>query len=233
MERRGGAGHVVDLRQLPAGNLPRRAADMKAGRPKRNDGPFEDIAQSAILQAYKKVKANRGAPGYDNLDFDAFEKNLQGNLHRLWNRMSSGSCFPDPVLAVQIPKKNGKMRTLGIPTIADRVAQTAAAMTIEVRLEKLFVDDSYGYRPNKSAIDAVGVARTRCFKYPYVIELDIKRLFDNIDHELLMRAVNKHVPEKWVRICIERWLKAPVIDRDGNMTPRTCGTPRAGPLARY
>lgn len=195
-----------------------------------SDKPF-NISRWTVRDAYDRVRANKGAPGYDQIDFDAFERNLNGNLYKIWNRLSSGTCFPPPVLAVQIPKKNGKTRTLGIPTIEDRVAQTAAAMVIEARLDNLFVEDSYGYRPGKSATDAVGVARERCFEHPYVTELDIKGLFDNIDHELLMRAVDMHVKEKWIRICIERWLKAPFVDRDGNITPRTCGTPQGGSIS--
>ncbi len=145
------------------------------------------------MTAYKKVKANKGSAGIDGQSIEEFEKDLKGNLYKIWNRMSSGSYFPPPVKAVEIPKKTGGTRRLGIPTVGDRVAQMVAKMYLEPQVEPIFHEDSYGYRPNKSALDAVGQARQRCWKYDYVIELDIKGLFDNIDHELLMRAVRKHV----------------------------------------
>lgn len=192
--------------------------------------PFQ-IVQRSVLEAYKAVRKNKGAPGYDQMDFETFEKHLMPNLYKIWNRMSSGSYFPSPVLAVEIPKKNGKMRRLGIPTIEDRVAQMVVLKTIEDRIDPKFHPDSYGYRPKKSALDAVGTARKRCWDYPYVVELDIKGLFDNIDHELLMKAVRMHVTEKWALLYIERWLKAPFIDQDGNLTPREAGTPQGGVIS--
>jgi len=190
-----------------------------------------NIPKKAVIEAYKRVKANKGSAGIDGMDFEKFEENLNNNLYKIWNRMSSGSYFPSPVLAMEIPKKTGGVRKLGIPTIFDRVAQMVAKMYVEPIAEPLFHTDSYGYRPNKSAIDAVGKARQRCWKYDYVIELDIKGLFDNIDHELLMKVVIRHVKEPWIRLYIGRWLKAPFKQRDGEIIERVSGTPQ-GALCR-
>jgi group II intron reverse transcriptase/maturase len=189
-----------------------------------NSKPYK-IPKQTVMAAYKKVKANKGSAGVDGKDFVKYEENLKDNLYRLWNRMSSGSYFPKPVKAVEIPKKDRGTRRLGIPTIDDRIAQMTVKLAIEPMLEPLFHEDSYGYRPNKSATDAVGVARQRCWKYDYVIDLDIKGLFDNIDHELLMRAMRKHVKERWILLYIERWLKAPFQTEAGEIIPRTAGTP--------
>jgi RNA-directed DNA polymerase len=164
----------------------------------------------------------------DGQSIEDFEKNLKDNLYKIWNRMSSGSYFPPPVKAVAIPKKSGGERILGVPTVADRVAQTVVKMTFEPIVEPLFRQDSYGYRPKKSALDAVGVTRERCWKQDWVLEFDIKRLFDNINHELLMRAVNKHTECKWVVLYIERWLKAPLQLADGTIVERQKGTPQGG-----
>jgi group II intron reverse transcriptase/maturase len=174
------------------------------------------------------VKANAGAAGVDKETIEQFEKDLQNNLYKLWNRMSSGSYFPPPVRAVPIPKKNGGQRILGVPTVADRVAQTVVRMVIEPTLEQIFLPDSYGYRPEKSALDAVGITRKRCWKYDWVLEFDIKGLFDNIDHGLLLKAVRKHVQEKWLVLYIERWLKAPIQLEDGTRLERDRGTPQGG-----
>lgn len=194
------------------------------------DKPFS-IRKQTVLEACQHVRRKKGAPGCDGIDFEAFERHEAANLYKIWNRMSSGSCFPSPVLAVQIPKKNGKMRTLGIPTIEDRVAQMVVLKVIEPGIEPLFHPDSYGYRPRKSAIEAVATARRRCWKFPYVIELDIKGLFDNIDHALLMRVVEMHVKEKWAVLYIKRWLETPFIDGDGKETPRVTGTPQGGVIS--
>lgn len=188
------------------------------------------IDKRVVYLAYKKVRANKGSPGIDGIGFAEYEENLKNNLYRLWNRMSSGSYFPKPVMAVEIPKKSGGVRVLGIPTIEDRVAQMTAKLYIEPRLDMLFHKDSYGYRPSKSALDAVGKARERCWKYDYVIDLDIKGLFDNIDHDLLMRAVRRHVNEAWITLYIERWLKAP-FSRNGEIIPRIAGTPQGGVIS--
>lgn len=149
------------------------------------------------------------------MDFQKFEEKLNNNLYKIWNRMSSGSYFPQPVMAVEIPKKTGGVRRLGIPTITDRIAQMVARMYVERAVEPMFCEDSYGYRPNKSALDAVEMTRKRCWRYDYVIELDVKGLFDNIDHELLMRVVYKHVKETWACLYIERWLKTPFVLKSG------------------
>ncbi|GHT99901.1 hypothetical protein FACS1894126_6210 [Alphaproteobacteria bacterium] len=154
-----------------------------------------DIPKGVVVEAFKQVKANRGSAGIDEQSIKDFEKDLKDNLYKIWNRMSSGSYFPPSVKAVEIPKKAGGMRRLGIPTVGDRVAQAVVKICLEPRLEEIFHTDSYGYRPEKSALDAIDQARQRCWKYDYVVEFDIRGLFDNIDHELLMKAVEKHVSE--------------------------------------
>jgi group II intron reverse transcriptase/maturase len=164
----------------------------------------------------------------DEQTIEQFDADLSGNLYRIWNRMSSGSYFPPPVRAVSIPKKSGGERILGVPTVADRVAQMVVKLVIESILDPIFLADSYGYRPNKSALDAVGVTRERCWKYDWVLEFDIKGLFDNIDHELLLRAVRKHITCKWALLYIERWLRAPMVLEGGTTKERSCGTPQGG-----
>jgi len=159
-----------------------------------------------VYEAYKAVKANHGAAGVDGETLEMFEKDLAGNLYKVWNRMSSGTYFPPPVRAVSIPKKSGGERVLGVPTISDRIAQMVVKQMIEPDLDSLFLPDSYGYRPGKSALDAVGVTRQRCWKYDWVLEFDIKGLFDNLPHDLLLKAVRKHVACKWALLYIERWL---------------------------
>jgi len=191
------------------------------------DKPFK-ITKKQVYEAYKAVKSNHGAAGVDKETIEQFEADLKGNLYKLWNRMSSGSYFPPPVRAVSIPKKSGGERILGVPTVADRVAQTVVKQLIEPDLDAIFLADSYGYRPGKSALDAIGVTRARCWKYDWVLELDIKGLFDNIDHELLLRAVRKHVQCRWALLYIERWLRAPMEREDGTNVERTRGTPQGG-----
>ena len=192
--------------------------------------PFE-ISKHVVLEAYKRVKANKGAPGIDDESIAAFEENLKDNLYKIWNRMSSGSYFPPPVKVVEIPKKSGGKRVLGIPTVADRIAQMVAKMYFEPLVEPFFHEDSYGYRPGKSAIDAVAVTRQRCWRYDWVLEFDIKGLFDNIDHELLLRAVKTHTDCKWLILYIERWLKAPFQMEDGRIIERKSGTPQGGVIS--
>jgi RNA-directed DNA polymerase len=196
-----------------------------------NEGKSFEISQHQVLEAYKRVKANHGAGGIDGIDFMGFEKDLKNNLYKLWNRMSSGSYFPLAVKGVEIPKKNGKKRLLGIPTIMDRVAQMVVRMNFEPLVEPIFYPDSYGYRPNRSAIDAVGVTRQRCWKMAWVIEFDIKGLFDNIDHELMMKAVQKHSDSKWIILYIERFLKASIVMPDGTIQERNSGTPQGGVIS--
>jgi len=189
--------------------------------------PFR-ITKRQVWEAYKRVKANKGAAGVDGQEIEDFEQDLKGNLYKLWNRLASGSYFPPPVLRVEIPKGDGRMRPLGIPTVADRVAQTVVKQYLEPELEKHFHPDSYGYRPGKSALDAVGMARKRCWKSDWVLDLDIKAFFDTIDHELMMRAVRRHTEEKWVLLYIERWLKAPIEMPDGSRILPRSGTPQGG-----
>src|SRR6185369_1892011 len=165
--------------------------------------PF-NIPQQTVKQAYELVKANGGAAGVDQESLEDFAKNLEDNLYKIWNRMSSGSYFPPPVRAVPIPKKTGGQRILGVPTVADRVAQMVVKQVVERTVEPIFMPDSYGYRPNKSALDAIGVTRERCWKYDWVLEFDIRGLFDNIDHTLLLRAVRKHVKCEWALLYIEQ-----------------------------
>ena len=192
--------------------------------------PF-GISKRLIWEAFKCVKANDGAAGVDRESIEKFESDLHNNLYKLWNRMCSGSYFPPPIKAVPIPKKSGGVRILGVPTVADRVAQTAAKLLLEPELEPLFHDDSYGYRPGRSALDAVGIVRRRCWKFDWVVEFDIKGLFDNIDHELLLRALRRHCREAWVLLYVERWLTAPMQSEDGTLTPRSRGTPQGGVIS--
>src|SRR6478736_604468 len=189
--------------------------------------PFQ-IDKRRVYEAYKAVKSNGGAAGVDRQTIEQFEADLGGNLYKIWNRMSSGTYFPPPVLAVSIPKKSGGQRILGVPTVSDRIAQMVVKQLIEPDLDPIFLPDSYGYRPRKSALDAVGATRERCWKYDWVLEFDIKGLFDNIDHELLLRAVRKHVTYKWALLYIERWLTAPMVQEDGTIIERSRGTPQGG-----
>ncbi|MGH1484328.1 MAG: group II intron reverse transcriptase/maturase, partial [Geminicoccales bacterium] len=191
------------------------------------DKPFK-ISKKQVYDAYKAVKSKAGAAGVDGQTIEQFDANLGRNLYKIWNRMSSGSYFPPPVRAVSIPKKSGGQRILGVPTVADRVAQMVVKQFIEPDLEPIFLADSYGYRPGKSAHDAIGVTRKRCWTYDWVLEFDIKGLFDNIDHELLLRAVRKHVTCTWALLYIERWLTAPMEQEDGTRVERQCGTPQGG-----
>jgi group II intron reverse transcriptase/maturase len=189
--------------------------------------PFE-IPKRAVWDAYKRVKANRGAAGVDGQSIAAFEVDLVNNLYKLWNRLSSGSYFPPPVRRVDIPKGDGGTRPLGIPTVADRIAQMVVKRYLEPLVEPEFHPDSYGYRPGKSALDAVGVARQRCWRYDWVLDLDIKGFFDSIERDLLMRAVRKHTDCPWVLLYIERWLRAPMQMADGSLVERERGTPQGG-----
>ena len=189
--------------------------------------PFH-IEKRWVYEAYQAIRSNGKAAGVDGQSLEQFEADLSRNLYKIWNRMSSGTYFPPPVRAVPIPKKSGGERILGVPTVADRVAQMVVKRAIESTLESIFLADSYGYRPNKSALDAVGATRERCWKYDWVLEFDIRGLFDNIDHELLLRAVRKHVTCKWALLYIERWLKAPMVKEDGTTMERGCGTPQGG-----
>ena len=187
-----------------------------------------DIPKTLVWEAWLHVKANQGAAGIDAETIERFETKLAANLYKLWNRMSSGSYFPPPVKAVPIPKKSGGVRVLGIPTVSDRVAQTAVKMWLEPRLDPIFHRNSYGYRPGKSALEAIAVTRRRCWDQDWVVEFDIRGLFDNLDHGLLMTALRKHCQDPWILLYVERWLKAPMQSGDGQLQVRDKGTPQGG-----
>ena len=189
------------------------------------------VPKKLVMKAYQLIKENKGAAGIDQQTLKDFDEHLQDNLYKLWNRLSSGSYFPPPVMAVSIPKKSGGERILGIPTVSDRIAQMVVKLVFEPEVEPDFHLDSYGYRPHKSALDAVGITRQRCWKYDWVVEFDIKGLFDNIPHDLLMKAVRKHTTNKWVILYIERWLTAPLQKTDGPSVARTKGTPQGGVIS--
>jgi len=189
------------------------------------------ISKRQVLQAYELVKANAGGAGLDQQSLADYAVNLEDNLYKLWNRLSSGSYFPPAVKAVAIPKKAGGERLLGIPTVGDRIAQTVVKLELEPQVEPHFLPDSYGYRPNKSALDAIGVTRERCWRYDWVLEFDIKGLFDYIPHDLLLKAVHKHTDNPWVRLTIGRWLTAPMVMPDGERVERTMGTPQGGVIS--
>jgi len=190
-----------------------------------------NISKQLIWKAYRKVKANKGAAGVDGESIAGFEQNLKRNLYKVWNRMSSGSYLPPPVKQVEIPKKTGGTRKLGVPTVSDRIAQMAVKISMEPMIEPVFHPDSYGYRPKKSAKAAVLITRKRCWQYDWVVEFDIKGAFDNIDHELLMKAVRHHVKENWMLLYIERWLTAPFEATDGERVKRSRGTPQGGVIS--
>jgi group II intron reverse transcriptase/maturase len=187
--------------------------------------PFS-ISRRLVSMAYQKVRSNRGAGGVDGVSLEAFHAGYRDHLYKLWNRMSSGSYMPPPVKLKEIPKKGGGLRPLGIPTIADRIAQTVVRGLLEPSLELIFHKDSYGYRPGKSAVEALSVARERCWKLNWVVDVDIKGYFDNIPHDLLMKAIRRHCEVRWMLIYIERWLKAPLQKRDGSIVPRIKGVPQ-------
>jgi RNA-directed DNA polymerase len=192
--------------------------------------PF-DIPKKLVAAAFRAVKNSAGGAGIDKETIGQFESKLKDNLYKVWNRMSSGTYFPPPVKAVAIPKKSGGERILGVPTVSDRVAQMVVKLVLEPVLEPIFLPDSYAYRPEKSALDAVAITRERCWKYDWVLEFDIKALFDNIEHGLLLKALDKHTDCKWVRLYIERWLKAPLQSADGTLVQRTRGTPQGGVIS--
>jgi RNA-directed DNA polymerase len=201
------------------------------------DGPplkvksFE-ISKRLVFQAWEKVQANQGAPGVDAVSITEFGSAQRDNLYKLWNRMSSGSYFPGPVRAVEIPKDHGAgVRTLGVPNVADRVAQTAAAMLLEAKLEPIFHPDSYGYRPGRSAHDALAAARQRCWKQDWIVDFDIRAFFDSVPHDLMLKAVAHHTDERWVLLYIQRWLKAPMQMPDGTIVAREKGTPQGSPIS--
>ena len=201
------------------------------GRLKVSGKPF-DISKREVWEAYEKVKANKGAPGVDGCSIDEFEKDLKSNLYKIWNRMSSGSYFPPPVLAVEIPKPHGGgTRILGVPTVADRIAQTVAARRLEEKVEPIFHPDSYGYRPARSALGAVGRCRERCWRYDWVIDLDIQKFFDSVAWHLIVKAVEAHTDVPWVLLYVKRWLAASVRLPDGTLAERDRGTPQGSAIS--
>jgi RNA-directed DNA polymerase len=187
--------------------------------------PF-DIDKRMVWEAYRKVAANKGAAGVDGQSITEFEEDLKGNLYKLWNRLSSGTYFPPPVRGVEIPKKAGGTRMLGVPTVADRIAQTVVCMVLEPRAEPVFHPDSYGYRPGRSALHAVAKARRRCWENDWVIDMDIRAFFDTVPWDLVLRAVEHHSREPWVLLYVKRWLEAPLQLPDGTISERTMGTPQ-------
>lgn len=192
--------------------------------------PF-NIPKRLVWEAYQQVKANGGAAGVDGQMIEDFEQGLKGNLYKIWNRMSSGSYFPPPVKLVEIPKDSGGLRPLGIPTVSDRIAQTVVKLMLEPILEPHFHSDSFGYRQAKSALDAVARAKQRCWQFKWVIDLDIKGFFDNLDHELVLKAVRHHTDSPWQILYIKRWLSAPVMDKDKVLQKRHKGTPQGGVIS--
>ena len=191
-----------------------------------------EIPKRLIVEAWKKVQANSGAPGVDAVSVAEFASDEKNNLYKLWNRMSAGSYMPSPVRAVEIPKDHGAgVRTLGVPVVADRVAQTAAALLLEEKLEPIFHPDSYGYRPGRSARNALAVTRKRCWTQDWVLDLDIRAFFDSVPHELLLKAVAHHTDERWVLLYIERWVHSPMQMPDGNSLAREKGTPQGSPIS--
>jgi len=187
--------------------------------------PFS-ISKQVVYSAWKEVKKNKGSAGIDAVTIQDYEQELGENLYKLWNRMSSGTYFPQSVKLVEIPKKSGGKRPLGIPTVNDRIAQSVVVQYISERLDKVFHNDSYAYRSCKSATEAITTARQRCWKYDWVLDMDISKFFDTIDHDLLMQAVKRHVTEKWILLYIERWLKVPYETEKGDIIERTMGVPQ-------
>jgi len=193
-------------------------------------GKSYDIPKQLVWDAWLKVRRNGGAAGVDGVTIQQFEEDVKSNLYKLWNRMSSGSYFPGPVRAVEIPKKGGT-RVLGIPNVIDRVAQTVVALMLEPNVERVFHNDSYGYRPGRSPVDAVRVCRERCFKKDWVVDLDVKAFFDSVSWELMLKAVARHTDQKWVLMYVERWLRASMQMPDGTNIARVKGTPQGGPIS--
>ena len=194
-----------------------------------------EISKGLVWEAYKRVKAKKGAAGVDGQSIADFEGDLRNNLYRIWNRMSSGTYFPPPVMAVEIPKtgNGGGTRMLGVPTVADRVAQTVAALALQARTESIFHPDSYGYRPRRSALDAVGACRQRCWKKNWVIDLDVAKFFDSVPWDLMIQAVQANITtdQRWVLLYVKRWLQAPLVLPDGTVQDRDRGTPQGSSIS--
>ncbi|WP_345006480.1 group II intron reverse transcriptase/maturase, partial [Streptosporangium album] len=200
---------------------------------RQQDKPFQ-IDKWKVWEAFQRVKANKGAAGVDEESIAQFEADRDRNLYRIWNRLSSGSYFPPPVKAVEIPKPQGRgVRVLGVPTVADRVAQTVVRMYLEPKVEPIFHPDSYGYRPGKSALDAVGACRVRCWRKDWVIDMDIRAFFDTVPHDLVLKAVAKHLSpdQRWILLYVQRWLTAPMQRQDGTLVARDRGTPQGSAIS--
>ena len=193
-------------------------------------GKSHDIPERLVWCAWLRAEENGGAAGPDGVTIEQFQGKVQDNLYKLWNRMSSGSYFPGPVRAVEIPKKGG-VRVLGIPNVIDRVAQTVIRMALEPEVDKVFHPGSYGYRPCRSPHDALRVCRERCWRYDWVADLDVKAFFDTVPWDLMLRAVAHHTDQKWILLYVERCLKSPMLTADGTLAERTTGTPQGGPLS--
>jgi RNA-directed DNA polymerase len=207
------------------------AGRSQVNEPTLQDKPFQ-IGKMAVWEAFVRVKSNKGAAGVDDQSIAEFEANRDRNLYKIWNRLSSGSYFPPPVKAVEIPKAGGKgVRVLGIPTVADRIAQTVVRMYLEPKVEPIFHRDSYGYRPGKSALDAVGTCRQRCWRADWVIDLDIRAFFDTVPWDLVLKAVAHHTDRAWILLYVERWLKAPLQQPDGTLVARDRGTPQGSAIS--
>jgi group II intron reverse transcriptase/maturase len=200
-------------------------------RQKSTEGKSFDISKQEVWEAYERVKANKGAPGVDRCSIEDFEKDLKNNLYKIWNRMSSGSYFPPPVRAVEIPKADGGTRILGVPTVADRIAQTVVARRLEAKVEPIFHPDSYGYRPGRSALDAVAACRQRCWKTNWVLDLDIQKFFDSVPWDLVVKAVEANTDLAWVVLYVRRWLEAPLRLPDGTLQQRDRGTPQGSAVS--
>jgi RNA-directed DNA polymerase len=200
---------------------------------KASGKPFR-ISKQEVWDAWLKVKGNKGAPGVDGQSIGEFEKDLKGNLYKVWNRMSSGTYFPPPVLAVEVPKPHGGgTRVLGVPCVADRIAQTVAAARLEEVVDPLFHPDSYGYRPQRGALDAVAACRERCWKYNWVIDLDVRKFFDSVRWDLIVKAVEAHTDHetRWIVLYVRRWLAAPLQLPDGTLKERDRGTPQGSAIS--
>jgi RNA-directed DNA polymerase len=207
------------------------AGRSRVSEPKQQDKPFQ-ISKWVVWEAFQRVKANMGAAGVDEQSIEEFEADRDRNLYKIWNRLSSGSYFPPPVKAVEIPKAGGKgVRLLGVPTVADRIAQTVVRMYLEPKVEPIFHPDSYGYRPGKSALDAVGTCRQRCWRADWVIDLDIRAFFDTVPWDLMLKAVAHHTDQRWILLHVERWLKAPLQRQDGTLVARNRGTPQGSAIS--
>jgi RNA-directed DNA polymerase len=189
------------------------------------------ISKRAVWDAYRRVKANKGAAGVDEQSIEEFEQDLSGNLFKLWNRLSSGSYFPPPVRAVAIPKRDGSSRVLGVPTVADRIAQTVVRSYLEPEVEPVFHQDSYGYRPGRSAHQALGACRERCWRNDWVLDMDIRKFFDTVPWDLTLKAVAHHTDQAWIVLYVERWLRAPLQLEDGSVVKRDRGTPQGSAIS--